>query len=142
MIDGGPGQVESARKALEDIGLLQIPLIGIAKGEGRRVGAERIIFADQRKPLQLSLDHFGFRLLLEIRDEAHRFAVAGHRSRRAKPRRESQLDSIKGIGQKRRKQLIARFGSLSGVNNATLEELSAMPGIGPSLAEKIYQALH
>lgn len=142
MIDGGAGQVEAARRSLEEIGMAELPLIGVAKGEGRRVGLERIVFADRRLPLQLPLENRGFQLLLEIRDEAHRFAVAGHRSRRAKPRRESQLESVAGVGAKRRKQLIARFGSLAGVSSATIEELSAVPGIGRTLAEQIYQALH
>jgi len=141
VIDGGAGQVEAARRSLEEIGLTEIPLIGIAKGEGRRLGLERIVFADHRLPLQLGLENRGFQLLLEIRDEAHRFAIAGHRSRRAKPRKESQLEAVAGVGAKRRKQLIARFGSLAGVSNATVEELSAVPGIGRNLAEQIYQAL-
>lgn len=142
VIDGGAGQVSAALHSLEEIGLSELVLIGIAKGDGRRVGAEKIVFPGDRMPLQLPLEHRGFQLLLEIRDEAHRFAVAGHRSRRAKPRRESQLESVAGVGGQRRKQLIARFGSIAGVRGATVEELSAVPGIGRTLAEQIYQALH
>lgn len=142
VIDGGAGQVDAAMRSLTEIGQADLTMIGVAKGDGRRVGAEKIVFPDHRLPLQLPLEHRGFQLLLEIRDEAHRFAVAGHRSRRAKPRRESHLEKIAGVGGQRRKQLIARFGSIAGVREATIEELAALPGIGRKLAELIYQALH
>ena len=142
IIDGGAGQVAAAHASMVEIGFQELPMIGVSKGEGRLVGAEKIVFPDRRLPLQLSLDHRGFQLLLEVRDEAHRFAVAGHRSRRAKPRKESQLESIEGIGGQRRKQLIAHFGSIAGVREATIEQISSIPGIGRKLAEHIYQALH
>ena len=142
VIDGGRGQLDAAMRSLVEIGQAELPIISVAKGDGRRVGAEKIVFPGDRLPLQLPLEHRGFQLLLEIRDEAHRFAVAGHRSRRAKPRRESQLEEIAGVGGQRRKQLIARFGSIAGVREATIEELAALPGIGRKLAEQIYQALH
>ena len=141
LIDGGEGQLSNAVKSLGEIGQSDLTVIGIAKGDHRRVGAEKIIFPDGRLPLQLPLEHRGFQLLLEIRDEAHRFAVAGHRAKRAKPRRESHLEKIPGVGGQRRKQLIARFGSIAGVRNATLEEIASLPGIGQKLAEQIYQAL-
>lgn len=142
VIDGGAGQVAAAHAAMIEIGFAELPMIGISKGEGRVVGAEKIVFPDRRLPLQLPLEHRGFQLLLEVRDEAHRFAVAGHRSRRAKPRKESQLVAIAGVGAQRRKQLIAHFGSIAGVREATIEQLAAIPGIGRKLAEHIYQALH
>ena len=142
VIDGGAGQLAAARRSLEEIGQADLLIISVAKGDNRRVGAEKIVFPDPRLPLQLPLEHRGFQLLLEIRDEAHRFAVAGHRSRRAKPRRESQLEQIAGVGGQRRKQLIARFGSIAGVRQATIEELTALPGIGRKLAEQIYRVLH
>jgi excinuclease ABC subunit C len=145
MIDGGAGQVSVAVRALAELGLSELPLIGIAKGEGRKPGLEKIIFpmsSPEREALQLPPNHVGFLLLQEIRDEAHRFAVAGHRAKRAKPRRESQLEGIPGVGAKRRKQLIAHFGSLAGVREATFEQLSSAPGISSKLAEQIYKALH
>jgi excinuclease ABC subunit C len=145
LIDGGAGQVGAAMKALAALGLTGIPMIGIAKGEGRKPGLEKIVFPtspSQREALQLPPDHIAFLLLQEIRDEAHRFAVAGHRAKRAKPRRESLLEGIPGVGGKRRKNLIAHFGSLAGVREATLEQLTSVPGISARLAEQIYQALH
>lgn len=145
LIDGGMGQVKAAVRALSELGLAGIPIVGIAKGEGRKPGLEKIVFPIspfQREALQLPRDHIAFLLLQEIRDEAHRFAVAGHRAKRAKPRRESLLEGIPGVGAKRRKQLIAHFGSLAGVREATLEQLTNAPGISAKLAEQIHQALH
>lgn len=142
IIDGGAGQVGKARDALNELGLSDLALIGLAKGVERKSGAEAIVFPDRRMPLQLPSDDRGFQLLLQIRDEAHRFALGGHRLRRAKARRTSRLDAIVGVGAQRRKQLIARFGSADGVTKATVDEIASLPGIGRKLAEQIYLALH
>lgn len=142
LIDGGRGQVSSALSALADLGLSSLPLLGVAKGEGRRPGLETLVFADGREPLQLSSAHPALHLIQEIRDEAHRFAVSGHRARRRKAAHASRLEEISGIGPKRRKALISRFGGLQGIADAGVDQLAAVPGISREVAEKIYAALH
>ena len=142
LIDGGKGQVGAAHAALADLGLTEIPLLGVAKGEERKAGLEMLVFVDGRQPLQLPAEHPALHLIQEIRDEAHRFAVAGHRARRGKPRRTSQLEELPGVGAARRKALIARFGGIAGVRSATAEQLADVPGISRQQAEKIYAALH
>ena len=142
LIDGGKGQVSSAASALEELGLSHLPLLGVAKGEARKPGLEILIFADDREPLQLQAEHPALHLIQEIRDEAHRFAVSGHRAKRSKTRLTSRLDEITGIGPKRRKALISHFGGLQGISNAGIDQLTAVPGISRELAEIIHAALH
>ena len=112
LIDGGKGQLAVAVDALEELGLVHLPIVGVAKGEARKPGLETLVFADGREPVQLPMDHPALHLIQEIRDEAHRFAVSGHRAQRSKTRRTSRLDEIVGIGPQRRKALIAHFGGL------------------------------
>ncbi len=142
LIDGGKGQLNAALSALEELGLSYLPMIGVAKGEGRKPGLETLMFTDGREPLQLSVEHPALHLIQEIRDEAHRFAITGHRSKRSKARKGSRLDEIAGIGPKRRKALIAHFGGLQGIGDAGVEQLMVVPGISRDLAETIYAALH
>ncbi|NTV71756.1 MAG: excinuclease ABC subunit UvrC [Azonexaceae bacterium] len=142
LIDGGKGQVASAFSALADLGLSHLPMIGVAKGEGRKPGLESLVFPDGREPLQLPAEHPALHLIQEIRDEAHRFAITGHRAQRGKARKTSTLESLPGIGPARRKALVVRFGGLPGVLAASPEQLSEVPGISRDMAEKIHSALH
>jgi excinuclease ABC subunit C len=139
-IDGGKGQVAAAREALAEVGLSDIALVGIAKGPERKPGLEEIWIGG--RALRLAADNPGLHLIQRIRDEAHRFAIAGHRARRSKLRTTSTLEGISGIGAKRRKHLLTRFGGLKGVMAASVEDLTQVEGISRKLAEKIYQELH
>ncbi len=141
-IDGGKGQLGVAIDVMQEVGLADILLVGIAKGEERRPGLETMIFSDTGEMLNLEKDNRGLHLLQQIRDEAHRFAITGHRARRAKARMHSSLEDITRIGAKRRKALLTRFGGLEGVKNASMDEIAQVEGISLSLAEKIYQELH
>ena len=142
LIDGGRAQLNGALAMLGDLGVRDIPVLGIAKGEGRKPGLEVLVYPEAGKTLRLPPDHPGFHLLQAIRDEAHRFAITGHRNRRARARTRSSLEDVSGIGAKRRQKLLAQFGGLRGVENASVEDIAAVPGIGLALARKIYQQLH
>ena len=141
LIDGGKGQVAKAFEALSELGLSDQPLVGVAKGLGRKPGLESLVFADDREPLHLNPDDPGLHLVQEIRDEAHRFALTGHRGRRQKARIGSRLDDIAGIGPKRRKALITCFGSVSAIKVASVEAIAAVPGMSDELAQRVHAAL-
>ncbi|MBP6279543.1 MAG: excinuclease ABC subunit UvrC [Rhodocyclaceae bacterium] len=146
LIDGGKGQHGIAREVFTELGLGHLFSIGVAKGEGRKHGLETLFVhgqdGRQDVPLQLAMDHPGFHLIQEIRDEAHRFAIVGHRARRAKVRGRSKLEDVAGIGPERRRRLLAQFGGLDGVKAATVEDLCRVDGISLRLATAIHQQLH
>ena len=142
LVDGGKGQAGVAAAVLRDLGLHQVGVVGVAKGPERKPGMEELIIESEARSLQLAPSHPGLHLVQQIRDEAHRFAVVGHRARRGKARTTSMLSEIPGIGARRRQALLEHFGGLRGVQAAAVDDIAKVEGISRALAERIYRHLH
>ena len=141
-IDGGKGQVSQAQQVLEQFELTTVKVVGVAKGTTRKAGFETLIDGDTGAETQLRGDNPALHLIQQIRDEAHRFAIGGHRGRRSKARKQSTLEGISGVGAKRRRDLLRHFGSIRGVENASVDEICKVDGVSATLAQSIYDHLH
>ncbi len=142
LIDGGSGQVAQALDVLKELGVSGIEVVGVAKGPGRRAGEETLVLADSGRELHPGSSSPALHLVAAVRDEAHRFAISGHRKRREKARERSVLEDVPGIGARRRSALLKAFGGMQGVESAGIEELMQVKGIDRGLAERIYASLH
>ncbi|WP_434219184.1 excinuclease ABC subunit UvrC [Biformimicrobium ophioploci] len=142
LIDGGKGQVSQAVSVLGELGVVGVQIVGVAKGTTRKAGFETLHIVDEGRETVLSADSPALHLIQQVRDEAHRFAITGHKQRRDKKRKRSTLEDIPGVGPKRRKELLRQFGGLQELQRATVSELAQVPGISRKLAEDIYSALH
>ncbi|MDE0249783.1 MAG: excinuclease ABC subunit UvrC [Gammaproteobacteria bacterium] len=142
LIDGGKGQVGEASAVLNELQVENVTIIGVTKVAGRRTGGESLVFADTGKVVHLPENSLALHLIQQIRNEAHRFAITGHRKRRARNKTTSPLEHIAGVGPKRRQNLLKHFGGMRGINRAGVEELAKVPGISLGLAEAVYQKVH
>ncbi|MGR9086923.1 MAG: excinuclease ABC subunit UvrC [Gammaproteobacteria bacterium] len=142
LIDGGRGQVHEAQKALAELDINNVMIVGVSKGPDRKPGMEKLIVADQDQPLETTPGASALLLVQHIRDEAHRFAITGHRQRLGRARKQSVLETIEGLGPKRRQLLLKQFGGLQGVAQAGVDALSSIDGISRQLAQRIYDSLH
>ncbi|MBA1190675.1 excinuclease ABC subunit UvrC [Pseudomonas entomophila] len=142
LVDGGKGQLNMAREMMQELGLTDLTLLGVAKGVTRKAGFETLYLNDVAHEFTLKGDSPALHLIQQIRDEAHRFAISGHRARRGKARRTSSLEDVAGVGPKRRRELLKHFGGLQELNRASVDEIAKAPGISKKLAESIYANLH
>lgn len=142
LIDGGKGQVTQAVKVLEELQISEVQIIGVAKGTSRKAGFETLVMAETNQEVVLASDSAALHLIQHIRDEAHRFAITGHRARRGKARNQSKLEGISGVGPKRRRELLKHFGGIAAIERASVEEIAKVTTISPALADEIYAALH
>ena len=141
LIDGGTGQVTQAQTVLQESGVAGVAIVGVAKGAARKAGAETLLLPDGRE-LQPGAASPGLQLVQQVRDEAHRFAITGHRGRRQKARSTSRLEDIAGIGPRRRANLLRHFGGLAGLKAAAVDDIARVEGINRPLAERIWASLH
>lgn len=141
-IDGGKGQVHAAQKALAELDINNVMIVGISKGPDRKPGMEKLILVDQDQPIDMTPGASGLLLIQHIRDEAHRFAITGHRQRRGKAKKQSVLETIPGLGPKRRQILLKQFGGLQGISRAGVDALCSIDGISQQLAQRIYELFH
>jgi excinuclease ABC subunit C len=141
-IDGGRGQLHQASKVLEELQVVGVTVVAVAKGPGRKPGLETLFSEEAKHGLRLDSHSPALHLVQQIRDEAHRFAITGHRQRRARVRRTSTLEDIEGLGPKRRQKLLRQFGGLQEIARAGVEDLTDVPGISQQLAQRIYDAFH
>jgi excinuclease ABC subunit C len=142
LIDGGPGQLAEAVAVLKELEIEGLAVAGVAKGADRRPGQERLFRPDEEAPLVLPPDSPALHLIQRIRDEAHRFAITGHRQRRAKARKQSVLETVPGLGPRKRRELLRQFGGLQGITRAGVDDLAKVHGVGRKLAQSIYDTLH
>ncbi len=142
LIDGGKGQVAEAQKALEELAINNVMIVGVSKGPDRKPGMEKLLITGQQQPLDITAGASCLLLIQHIRDEAHRFAITGHRQRRGKAKKQSVLESIEGLGVKRRQLLLKQFGGLQGIANAGADALGSINGISKQLAQRIYEHFH
>ena len=141
-IDGGKGQVHEAQKALAELDINNVMIVGVSKGPDRKPGMEKLILVDQEQPVDITPGASGLLLIQHIRDEAHRFAITGHRLRRGKATKQSVLETIPGLGSKRRQNLLKQFGGLQGISCAGVDALCSVDGISRHLAQRIYELFH
>ncbi|MGJ0491549.1 excinuclease ABC subunit UvrC [Methylobacter sp.] len=141
-IDGGKGQVHAAQKALAELDINNVMIVGVSKGPDRKPGMEKLILVEQDQPIDITPGASGLLLIQHIRDEAHRFAITGHRQRRGKAKKQSLLETIPGLGPKRRQVLLKQFGGLQGISRAGVDALCSIDGISQQLAQRIYDIFH
>ncbi len=142
LIDGGKGQVHEAQKALAELDINNVMIVGVSKGPDRKPGMEKLILVDQEQPIDVKPGASGLLLIQHIRDEAHRFAITGHRQRRGKAKKQSAMEAIPGLGPKRRQILLKQFGGLQGISQAGVDALCSVDGISRHLAQRIYELFH
>lgn len=142
LIDGGKGQVNEAQKALAELDVNNVMIVGVSKGPDRKPGMEKLILVDQDRPIDIKPGASGLLLIQHIRDEAHRFAITGHRQRRGKAKKQSAMEAIPGLGPKRRQILLKQFGGLQGISQAGVDALCSVDGISRQLAQRIYELFH